>query len=76
MVPAVDGYRSLQLADVYAVISRYLANPAQFDEYLRQREQKAAATRREIKASGREGPTKEQLIERARTKGSKGVSVW
>ena len=28
-------YRSLHLADVYAVISRYLANPAAFDEYVR-----------------------------------------
>jgi uncharacterized protein (DUF433 family) len=32
----VRSYRSLQLVDVYAVISRYLANPAPFDEYLRQ----------------------------------------
>ena len=31
----VRSYRTLRLADVYAVISRYLANPASFDEYLR-----------------------------------------
>jgi uncharacterized protein (DUF433 family) len=31
----VRSYRTLRLADVYAVISRYLANPAPFDEYLR-----------------------------------------
>ena len=28
-------YRTLPLADVYAVVSRYLANPVPFDEYLR-----------------------------------------
>ncbi len=31
----VRSYRSLALADVYALISRYLANPAPFEEYLR-----------------------------------------
>jgi hypothetical protein len=28
-------YRTLELADVYALIGRYLANPAPFEEYLR-----------------------------------------
>ena len=30
----VRSYRTLHLADVYAVISRYLANPAPFEAYL------------------------------------------
>ena len=30
----VRSYRTLHLADVYAVISRYLANPAPFEDYL------------------------------------------
>ena len=31
----VRSFRTLHLADVYAVISRYLANPTPFDDYLR-----------------------------------------
>src|SRR6266852_4803322 len=32
----VQSYDTLKLADVYAVISRYLAAPAPFEDYLRQ----------------------------------------
>ena len=48
----VRSYRSLQLADVYAVISRYLANPAPFDEYLRQCDEEAEAVRRKLESAG------------------------
>jgi uncharacterized protein (DUF433 family) len=65
----VRSYRSLQLAEVYAVVSRYLANPAPFDEYLRQCDEQAEAVRRKIEASQRPGPTKEELLARARAKG-------
>lgn len=65
----VRSYRSLQLADVYAIVSRYLANPAPFDEYLRQCDEQAEAVRREIEASQRAGPTKDELLARARAKG-------
>ncbi len=65
----VRSYRSLKLADVYAVVSRYLANPAPFDEYLRQCDEQAEAVRRKIEASQRPGPTKEELLARARAKG-------
>ena len=41
----VRSYRSLQLADVYAIISRYLADPAPFDEYLRRCDEEAEAVR-------------------------------
>ena len=41
-------YRTLRLVDVYAVISRYLANPAPFDEYLRQCDEEAEAVRRKL----------------------------
>ncbi|MGA7499104.1 MAG: hypothetical protein WBX00_20430 [Isosphaeraceae bacterium] len=54
---------------MYAVVSRYLANPAPFDEYLRQRDEQAEAVRRKIEASQRPGPTKEELLARARAKG-------
>ena len=62
-------YRSLRLADIYAVISRYLANPAPFDEYLRQCDERGDAIRGTIEASQRTGPTKDELLARARAKG-------
>jgi uncharacterized protein (DUF433 family) len=65
----VRSYRTLHLADVYAVISRYLANPAPFEDYLRQCDEQAEAVRRKIEASQRPGPIKEELVERARAKG-------
>ncbi|HEY7307904.1 MAG TPA: hypothetical protein VH643_00955 [Gemmataceae bacterium] len=65
----VRSYRALSLADVYAVISRYLANPAPFEEYLRQCDEKAAAVRRQIEAAQRPGPTKEELLARVGAKG-------
>ena len=65
----VRSYRTLQLADVYAVISRYLANPGPFDEYLRQSDEQAEAVRRKIEAAQPPGPTKEELLTRARAKG-------
>ncbi len=65
----VRSFRTLRLADVYAVITRYLANPAPFDQYLRQCDDDADAVRRKIEASQRPGPTKEELLARARVKG-------
>jgi uncharacterized protein (DUF433 family) len=62
-------YRSLRLADVYAVISRYLANPDPFDEYLRQCDDEGNAIRSAIEASQPAGPTKDELVARARAKG-------
>ena len=66
----VRSYRTLRLADVYAVISRYLADPAPFDEYLRRCDEEAAAVRREMDAAGMTGGVgNEELLERARSKG-------
>jgi len=65
----VDMYRSLELADVFAVIAYYLANRAEIDEYLRECDEQAEALRRKIEASQRPGPTKEELLVRARAKG-------
>jgi uncharacterized protein (DUF433 family) len=65
----VRSYRTLHLADVYAVISRYLANPAPFDEYLARCDQEAEAVRRELEAAQVTGITKEELLARARAKG-------
>src|SRR3972149_10931066 len=44
----VQSYDTLNLADVYAVVSRYLAAPGPFEEYLRIREEVAAEARRKI----------------------------
>src|ERR1700687_1359387 len=66
----VRSYRTLGLADVYAVISRYLANPSPFNEYLRRCDEEAEATRRELEAAGMTGGvSKEELLVRARAKG-------
>jgi uncharacterized protein (DUF433 family) len=54
----VRSYRTLRLADVYAIISRYLANPAPFDHYLRQCDDEAASLRREIEAAQPTGVTR------------------
>jgi hypothetical protein len=65
----VRSYPTLDLADVYAVISRYLANPAPFDEYLRQCDEQAEAIRSKIEAAQRSGPSKQELLARARAQG-------
>jgi uncharacterized protein (DUF433 family) len=66
----VRSYRTLRLADVYAVIGRYLANPAPFDEYLRHCDEEAEQVRRKLEAAGMTGGvTKEELLDRARAKG-------
>ena len=66
----VQSYDTLSLLDVYAVIGYYLAKPQLIDEYLRQRDETAAETRRKIEASQ---PPREDLRERvmarARAKG-------
>jgi hypothetical protein len=50
----VQAYDTLKLADVYAVITRYLADPAPFEDYLLQCDEAAEATRRKIEE--RQGP--------------------
>src|SRR5262249_56369332 len=47
----VQSYDTLRLSDVYAVVSYYLANPAPFDEYLRERDVAADQLRRKIEAA-------------------------
>ena len=65
----VQSYDTLNLADVYAVVSRYLSAPGPFDEYLRIREQVAAETRRSIEEfQGPQANLREILIARAKAK--------
>jgi uncharacterized protein (DUF433 family) len=66
----VRSFRTLELADVYAVISRYLANPAPFDEYLRRCDTEAEAASGKLEAAGMTSHiSKEELLARARGKG-------
>jgi uncharacterized protein (DUF433 family) len=65
-------YDSLALGDVFAVIAYYLAHPAEIDEYLRNSDEEAAAVRRQIEASQPRGPSKEELLARAKAKGLNG----
>ena len=48
----VRSYRSLALQDVYALISRYLANSTPFDEYFRHCDVDAEAVRRTLEVAG------------------------
>ena len=65
----VRSYRTLRLADVYAVVGRYLANPAPFDDYLRQCDEQAYVVRRQIEAAQGPSVSKDELLSRARAKG-------
>jgi hypothetical protein len=66
----VMSYDTLNLADVYAVVSRYLADPAPFEDYLRRCDEAAEETRRKIEAiQGPQSNLRETLMARARAKG-------
>jgi hypothetical protein len=65
----VQSYDTLNLADVYAVVSRYLAAPGPFEEYLRIREETAAEARRRIEEfQGPQGNLRAVLLARAKAK--------
>ena len=65
----VQSYDTLSLADVYAVVSRYLAAPALFEEYLRQCDEAAAETRRKVEEiQGPQGDLRAILLARAKAK--------
>jgi uncharacterized protein (DUF433 family) len=65
----VQSYDTLNLADVYAVISRYLAAPSPFEEYLRVREEVAEEARRRIEeVQGPQGNLRAILLARAKAK--------
>lgn len=65
----VQSYDTLKLADVYAVVSRYLADPAPFETYLCQCEEAAVRTRRKIEeAQGPQDNLRAILLARAKAK--------
>jgi uncharacterized protein (DUF433 family) len=65
----VQSYDTLHLTDVYAVITRYLADSEPFEEYLRTREAAAAQTRRKTEElQGSQGNLRAVLLARAKAK--------
>jgi hypothetical protein len=65
----VQSYDTLNLADVYAVISRYLADSAPFEEYLRQCDEIAGESRRKIEElQGPQANLRATLLARAKAK--------
>jgi Protein of unknown function (DUF433) len=65
----VQSYDTLNLADVYAVATRYIVAPEPFEEYLRIREEAAAKVRQQIEAAqGPQGDLRATLLARAKTK--------
>ena len=66
----VQSYDTLNLAEVYAVVSRYLADPAPFKDYLKTCDEAAEETRRRIEAiQVPQGNLREILLARAKAKG-------
>jgi uncharacterized protein (DUF433 family) len=65
----VQSYDTLNLADVYAVVSRYLAAPEPFEEYLRIRDEVAVEARRRIEElQGPQSNLRAILLARAKAK--------
>ena len=62
-------YDTLDEGDVYAVIAYYHAHRPEVDEYLRRCDEQADAIRRQIEATQPPGPSKDELLARARAKG-------
>ncbi len=66
----VQSYDTLNLADVYAVVSRYLLDPAPFEDYLSKGDEAAKENRRRIEAiQGPQTNLREVLMARAKAKG-------
>ena len=46
-----EGFPSISVSDVYALIAYYLANRAELDDYLKRRQTQAAAIRHDVQAN-------------------------
>jgi uncharacterized protein (DUF433 family) len=65
----VQSYDTLNLADVYAVVTRYLAAPEPFEEYLRVRDEVGQEARRKIEDfQGPQGNLRAVLLARAKAR--------
>ncbi len=60
----VQQYPSLQLADVYAVISHYLRNRSEVEKYLRKRQKQAEEIRKQNEARFDPSGIRERLLAR------------
>jgi len=60
----VDKFPTLELADVYAVLSYYLRHRADVDAYLREQEREAAVIRERIEAHSPQGDIRARLLAR------------
>lgn len=63
----VADYSTLDLSDVYAVVTYYLQNQAEVEEYLRQREAQRDEVRREMDARFPQAGLRERLLARRQT---------
>ena len=61
----VDGFPTLKLADVYAIVSYYLKNKNAVRAYLREREKKAKVTRKKVQSHSNPREMKKRLLTRA-----------
>jgi uncharacterized protein (DUF433 family) len=64
-----EGFPTVPLADIYAVISYYLAHQDEIDAYLKQRDEKAERIRQEWETKN-PPPTKAELLARLEAKRS------
>lgn len=62
----VDGFPSLHLADVYAIVSYYLKNQEAVRVYLRTRQKKAKQIRRQVGTHSSNRELKKRLLARRR----------
>lgn len=63
----VADYSTLDLADVYAVITYYLQNQAEVEDYLQRRQAQRDEVRREMEARFPQAGLRERLLARRRT---------
>ena len=69
----VQSYDTLDLRDVYAVVSYYLTNPGPIQEYMRKCDEAAEATRRKIEeAQGTRSNLRQILLARAKAMEQRG----
>jgi uncharacterized protein (DUF433 family) len=66
----LESYPALQLADIHAVISYYLRNREEVDEYLERREQQAEEVRRENDARWNDGLWGRARVRKAQRSGT------
>lgn len=60
----VDGFPTLRLADVYAIVSYYLKNKMAVRAYLREREKRAQTLRKKVEAHSNTRDLKKRLVAR------------